>query len=555
MKTTKLSAQVFLELPPVIAHYIEGDRNSWLESSPSKGRILLCSRPGQFDDLEMMAVERRQLLEILGPDRARAFCFRMGFEQGRREAARYFNQYERNTRLGLQAGLVFGQLQGRYLADHVRFEFDLDRNTLYRELRLLNSMEAAAHRMAQESAQHPVCWITSGNLSGQISEILGRRVLVLETECAANGAEACVFIGRLDHEWQQEADWARQALKLEPIEDEIARRDEMIDTAQRAARKAQAALIQLSRKLRSELMFDTLVAETESMQRVIRRAEQLAASEAPALLVGEPGVGRSTLARAIHHGGTRKEGPFVQVDCSVMTPEALHRELVGAMQDPLSGVSRQHIGALTRAHQGTLYLHEITQAGPDVQAVLLRAMNEQQVHPIGNAEPVPTNARIIAGTELDPEESLKSNSLRNDLYYALAVGRIEIPPLRDRANDIVRLAQLFLAEYRERHERPDLQMSESFKRALMECPWPGNIRQLRHVIEHAVVFSKEKELDVADLPEDFLVMRAAQRPRELTEDVIRAVLRKAKGNRSQAADILGVGRTTLWRAMKRYNIE
>lgn len=555
-RPNKLSAQVFLELPPVLAHYLEANRATWLESAPSAGRVAMMNRHGVFTDIESLAVARRQYLELMGHDRARALCFRMGFERGRRDATRHMTQYDGNARLALQAATVFGQLQGRYVAEPVRFEFDLDAGTLYREVALHNSQEAVAHQMVRDDVRGCICWETSGYLSGHVSEILGRAVISLEQSCINAGDSCCRFISRLDAEWSaDDAMWARQALRMESVESEIKRRDEMVDTAQRAARSAQTAMASMSRRLKTELLLDNLVMGSEVMGPVEVRARQVAKTVVPVFLVGELGTGRASLARAIHHGGPRRDGPFETVDCRGMNPSTIVQELAGYTPGAFPGALRAYDGLLARAGGGTIYLDEVTALSSDAQGLLFRTIESGTITPLGASQSIPVDVRVIAATQYDPLDKLASMDLREDLYYGLSVGRIDVPPLRTRGDDILRLAQAFLKESADRHEKPTPRMNDEFCRLLRECSWPGNLRQMRNVIEHALLFAQGEELSLADLPEEVIAARWARPPQDLSADVIRAVLKRTRGNRSEAADILGVGRTTLWRAMKRMGID
>lgn len=554
MKPTRLSAQVFLELPPVLAHYLQGGRNLWLESLPSEGKLSLLNRTGVFTDLEGLAVQRRQLMELLGLRRARALNYRMGFEQGRRDAARHFSVFGQNARLALQAGPVFGQLQGRFVFEAVRFEFDLEARTLFRELLLHQCVEAATHRMVTDQADGPVCWFTAGYLSGHVSEILGRRIVTMETSCAALGAAACRFVSRLDPEWGAEAEWVRDALRMPSVEEEMAKRDEMLAEAQKNARSAKSALTTLSKRVHIEPTLDYLVADSEGMQAAVNRARQVARSDVPVLLVGEPGCGREAFARGIHLEGARKNGPFQRLDCVGLHETLQTQELLGFAQGAFVGATHDHPGALARAHKGTLYVADVTQLSLDAQGRLFNAMKDGSVSPLGG-DPVRTDTRIVAAAPQDPLELVKQGAFREDLYYALSVGRIDLPALRDRGADILRLAERFLQDFRERYEKPGLELGKEVKQTLLDSAWPGNVRQLRNVIEHAVVFGRDGEITPSDLPQDVLATEWRRAPRELTEDVVRAALGRCRGNRTHAADLLGVGRTTLWRAMKRFGLE
>ena len=492
---------------------------------------------------------------MLGFERARMFCFRAGFEQGRREAARHYGVFDNNVRLALQAAPVFWQLQGRCSFEPVRFEFDLDENTLYREVLLRGNAEVSVQRMASDNRDNAICWATAGYLSGHVSELVGRKVLTVETECAVRGDLHCRFISRLDSEWGNEVDWERRALEMESIEEELVRRDELVANAQGAARRAQRALVQMQRRIHTDLMLEGLIADSDAMAAVVRRAQHFRQTDAPVLLLGESGTGRETIARAIHSGSARSAEPFTAVDCVGLSGDALTRELFGYDKSAFPGATLDYRGAVERTRTGTLYLDEITHLSAEAQGMLCRALQDGAFAPLGSDRRAPFSVRLIAATQFDPEERREAGAFREDLYYALTVTPCEVPPLRERETDVLRLADLFLNDLRDRHNRPGLTMTEAFRKALLECSWPGNVRQLRHVLEHAVLLTNDGQLDVVHLPEEILTARWKGTPRDLTKEVIQAALRKTRGNRSRAAEMLQVGRTTLWRAMRRFDID
>ena len=522
MRPSKLSSKVFLELPPVLAHYIEADRNLWLSGNPKRGRLSLMERSGAFSDLETLAVERRNLLSALGFDRARALKYKVGFEQGRRDGVRHMKTFNDNARLALLASLVFGQVQGKFVADTVKFEFDLDARTLYREVLLEASAEALVHRMTLADAEECACWGTAGYLAGHVSEILGRKVLTLEMECQCLGAKKCRLISKLDSEWGDDAAWARDALTLTSFDQELKQRDDQIERSKMAARKAQGALSGLSRRMRSELLLDAVVAGSDVMAPVANRARQLAETGAPVLISGEPGTGRATLARSIHYGGARKSKPFVELDCAGLTGPLLLQEILGYNQGAVAGAAA--------------------------------ALATKQITPLGADKPQSVDIRMIAALDRDPAKAVAKKVMREDLYFAIAIGRIDLPPLRDRDTDIIRLAEMFLTEFKAFHDRPSVEMSAAFRQILLECAWPGNVRQLRNVIEHAVIMTNGETLEPRHLPEEILASRWTRHPQALTEEVIRATLGRTHNNRTKAAELLGVGRTTLWRSMKKLGI-
>ena len=554
MKPTKLSAQVFYELPPVLAHYVELERNPWLESIPSGGKMFLREHQGVFTDLTALSAERQFLVESVGSERARAMRYRGGFELGRKDAAANFLELSSNARLALQAAPVFHQLRGGGRARTVRFEFDLEARTLYREIELKESVEALAYQTVPTDATECACDATAGYFAGYDSEILARPIVTVETECIAKGADACIFISRFEPEWDERGDWARRALTLETIGTALAKRDELVEAARKAEKRARNALNELNRRLRSDLMFESLVTQSPSMQPVMRRTRQVTSCDAPVTIAGEPGVGRETFARAIHFGGARKKKPFVSVDCIALTGHLLTQELFGYARDGVPGAARPYAGACQRAHGGTLYLSEITQLSMEAQVFLLGAVREAVVFPIGADASVKADVRLVAATQYDLQEKVENGEFLEHLYRALSVATLQLPPLRERGTDILRLAENFVAEFRDRYQRDDLAMAPDFKQVLLDCAWPGNVRQLRGAVEHAVIMAEGNTLGLGELPDDIIATRVPHTQEELTKEVVLAALRRCQNNRTRAADLLGVGRTSLWRAMKRLNI-
>ncbi|MFO7975837.1 MAG: sigma 54-interacting transcriptional regulator [Candidatus Hydrogenedentota bacterium] len=555
MRPTKLSQHVFLELPPVLSHYLEGGRNVWLESEPKEGRLTFLNRVGFFMDFEAAAVQRRHLIESLGWQRARALCFRIGFEQGRRDAGRHLSVFQQNVRLSLQAAPVFGQLQGRYAADPIRFEYDLEERTLYREIALDESLEAKAHKIVAGSLGVCGCWNTMGYLSGHISEIIGRRVLCLEVECMGKGDERCRIIGRFEPEWGPEADWIRTAMEAVSFPEEIAQAERKTKQAQKKARQIQLKLNALTGRLKGEQLLNDLVAQSDAMKVVMARAEQVAASDIPVLLVGESGVGRKLLARAIHFAGGRKGAPFEVLETTGLDERLIVQELAGFAAGAFQGAVREHAGAIRRAHRGTLYIRDLADLDSEAQRILYQLLETNTTSRLGGPSQERVSVRLIAATSEEPTELMNNGRLREDLYYALSVARIDIPPLRERGGDVSRIADAFVREFSEIHEKEGLALSKECRKVLQESAWPGNIRQLRNVVEQAVMFAQGETLTLADFPEDIVISRFKKAPDELSEDVIRLALGKTRGNRSAAAELLGIGRTTLWRAMRRLKIE
>ena len=554
MKPSRMSAQVFLELPPVLSHYLEQDRNTWLDGSPRQGRLALRERQGLFHDLESLSHERAGIVGNLGVESARALVYRVGCGVGARDAIRHLAEVNGNVRLALQSAMVYWQLEGRGTASEERFEFDLNARTLYREVIVKGSPEAA---VASEwsDGKAAACWFLAGYLCGHVGALLDVRVLTIEQECAARGAKACRFITRLEGEWGDEASWERDALAASSVAEEVAGLREAARVAQESERRMRRSYEDIQRRLRSELLLEDLVAECDAMRAVVQRARLVTPNEASVLLLGENGTGRESLARAIHCAGPRKAKPFISVDCSALSGQLLLQELFGYAKDGVAGALREYTGAFVRAHGGTLYLADVGSLTLDAQLRLLRAMREKQVFPLGAETASKADVRVIGSSVHDLTSAVAKRQFLEPLYYALGVVTIDLPPLRDREDDALLMAERFLHEFAERYQRPDLALSSEFRESITDCSWPGNVRQLRRTMEHAVATATGSVLGLANLPEDVLAERRRRSQEELAPETIRAALKRTHGNRGRAAELLGISRTSLWRAMRRVGMQ
>jgi DNA-binding NtrC family response regulator/predicted hydrocarbon binding protein len=513
------------------------------------------NRTGNFLDLESLAVERRHLIKMMGEEQARAFKYKTGFEQGRRDARRHMTENGDNYRLALQTALVQGQLQGRYIAETLEFDFNMENKTLQRIVELQSSAEAHVHSMSISGSQECVCWETSGYLAGHVSEILELKAVTVEEQCVCQGHETCRLITKLAHEFEGENHWQTKALNLDSFQKQLENKTELIEQAQKAARKAQASLGGLSKRLRGDKAVDTIIAEAAAMQPVMNRAKQLMNNQVPVLLIGEQGTGKSILAKSIHFGGTSKKTPFLMLDSKGLPENMINQELFGYVAGAFTGALNEYKGLLSKAQGGSIYINDIGALSLKQQLALVEIIEHNTYKPMGGRKSKKANVRILAGINTAPEKAMKRGILREELFYALSVGKVEVPPLRTRESDILRMAQSFLTEFQQRHNRPPMVMSPEFSQALTKSSWPGNIRQLRNVLEHAVILCPGNTITPKEMPEEILATRWSKQPQPLTEEVILATLSKTNNNRSQAADLLGVGRTTLWRAMKKLGLD
>jgi two-component system response regulator HydG len=315
----------------------------------------------------------------------------------------------------------------------------------------------------------------------------------------------------------------------------------------------------LREELRSRPGFGQLVGVSAKMQRVYHLIEKIAVHTCPVLILGESGTGKELVARSVHFASLRRERPFVPVDCSALVPTLIESELFGYVKGAFTGATQSRRGLLETAAGGTLFLDEIGDLPVDLQAKLLRALQEREIKPVGSNERVPIDVRVIAATNRDLEEAIQKGQFRQDLYFRLNVVQIKLPPLRERKNDIPLLVNSFLEKF-SAPERPVNSVSEDAMARLLAYDWPGNVRELENAVERAVALGSGPVLSLTDLPTNLQHGIFARRMGmdelvpldELERRAIFRALRETAGDKLAAARLLGIGKTTLYRKLKQY---
>ena len=317
-----------------------------------------------------------------------------------------------------------------------------------------------------------------------------------------------------------------------------------------------------------------LKTSSPEMMRLFERARQIAASDASVLLQGESGTGKSCIARLIHQESWRSGQPFVEVNCAAIPETLMESEFFGHAKGAFTGAVNRARGKFLAANDGTLFLDEIGEIPIHLQAKLLHAIEERRFHMVGSSETVAVNTRFISASNINLRDAVDHGRFRGDLYYRVAVIPLLIPPLRDRVGDIPVLIQHFLEDLVARGQKADVKFSKGAWQALMNYPWPGNIRELSNAVEHSVICAENGVVEVESLPQDILfyshempdLPALNQRATDAEQgagtegevDPVRAellaALKKARGSKAIAAQLLGIDRTTLWRRMQRVGL-
>ncbi|RLB74349.1 MAG: sigma-54-dependent Fis family transcriptional regulator [Deltaproteobacteria bacterium] len=319
---------------------------------------------------------------------------------------------------------------------------------------------------------------------------------------------------------------------------------------------------QLKAALSENADSEQIIGQSRGMQQLLLRVEKVAASQASVLISGESGTGKEVIAKALHRGSERSNGPFVAVNCAAIPKDLIESELFGHLKGSFTGAIKDRKGKFSLADGGTLFLDEIGELPIDLQPKLLRALQEQQFEPVGGGSEQ-VDVRVLAATNRNLDEAMQSGGFREDLYYRLAVVPIEIPPLRERREDIPLLLDFFL---RKRHAGTTVNFSAEVVAYLQKYHWPGNVRELENVVEQMMILRSSDIMGLADLPERIgrpsaTTNKVLNLPEEgysleaLEQEAVEEALRRCNGNKSKAAVFLKIPRHTLLYRLEKYNIQ
>lgn len=346
---------------------------------------------------------------------------------------------------------------------------------------------------------------------------------------------------------------------------------ELLEVIRQACEKESLAIEvdRLRRELNERYGFENIIAQSASMRRIFETIRLAAPTNSTVLITGESGTGKELVARAIHRNSPRRDGPFVAINCAALPRELVESELFGHEPGAFTGAVGARKGYFEAAAGGTVFIDEVSETAPAIQAKLLRALEQRVISRVGSTREIGVDARIISATNRKIEDLVAKGDFREDLYYRLCVLRIDLPPLREREGDVPLLASAFLKELNSLHGRSVTEIAPDALRALEAYDWPGNVRELRNVLESIVVLSTKGRIELSDLP-DAIREDSGERPRqkpqpaapaegacegtlaEIEKRAIYDALEKSRGNRTQAARKLGVSVRTIQRKLAEY---
>ncbi len=529
----------------------------------SDGALSLKGRRLIIHDMHAFGQFRRDLIGMVNLGYARKALTRFGYYWGYADASamkRIFD-WKRTSDL-LQACARLQGIQGVARTRLKISELDEPATRCSAEIYWHGSGEAEEHVEEFGKTDHPVCWTLCGYASGYFSRCLGAQFYFIERSCAAVGGNACMAEGRDKASWGGEIGPFLDYFEIDDIWKKVAalsaelrRKDREIERHKRQIADS-AATAKGMVEVRSA-----------SFRKVIETASRVARFDTSVLITGESGTGKEVLSRHIHDISARAGRKFVAINCGALPESLLEAELFGYKAGSFTGASKDRDGLFAEADGGTILLDEIGDVSQNMQIKLLRVLQQREILRIGENTPRKINVRIIAATNRDLKRAVEEGAFREDLYYRLAVVNIEIPPLRERRDDIVPLARHFVERYSRKLKIPSLKLDPGCISCLESYAWPGNVRELENAIEHASVFSNDGIILPQNLPGSVrsgkdapaLPANAGTLPLEELERMhIANVLKAAGGNKSKAAKMLGIGAATLWRKLKaapRVNIQ
>ena len=539
------------------------DLRTRLRFCPDTGQIWLHEHRMLLIHAEAQATIRRELIDTLGLDRARGLLMRMGYEAGSHDAefARSRPEGEKFKDVFV-AGTQLHTLEGIVKVTTIKLEADLAAGTYFGEFLWENSWEGQWHRLHYGTYSEPVCWSQIGYACGYTSALMGRPILYKEVECVGMGANNCRIIGKPIEEWEDAADYSR-FLNKESIAEKL------IDL--------QTQVVQLRSAINEkEKLPADIVGNSPAFLSAYKLLHQAAKSQITVLLLGETGVGKEVFARTLHESGSRSNESFIAINCAAIPHDLVEAELFGVEKGAFTGALSSRPGRFERANGGTLFLDEIGDLPLSAQAKLLRVLQEGEIERLGDLKTRKVNVRLVAATNADLKHLVREGKFRSDLYYRLNAYQISIPPLRERMQDVLLLAERFMRKYSAVNDKKLRGFTDKAKRALLAYSWPGNIRELQNVIERGVIlapsgtrievdqmFSSYNDgaalefgldvngglnIDQTAEPGNSLieeVLNSAMTLDQMERALIETAVRRSNGNLSAAARVLGISRPQL----------
>ena len=546
-----------------------------LDFTPAEGIIRLHEQRVVILSAAAMGLLKKELIDTLGTDTARRLMLRFGFADGYHDAISLRDRSHWQSPVdGLHAGAVLHRLEGIARVETTNVQFDEATGRFEAQVAWHNSYAAEQHVHHFGKSTAPVCWSLAGYASGYTSACFGREIYYRETACLGQGAPYCSVVGRDAVAWGDELAELRADFQSGDLEREVEKLREMVHQRMKDLDRREQVVVSRERELNllRERVAEAaarkhFVAGSESMQQVLEFAARVAPLDTTVLVQGESGTGKEFIVGLIHDQSARAGGPFVSVNCAALTETLLESELFGHVRGAFTGAVRDKPGLFEVAHNGTLFLDEVGEVAPTVQAKLLRALQENEIRRVGGERTIKVNARVIAATNRDLRREVQEGRFRRDLYERLNFVPLRIPPLRERRYDIPVLLRHALDQLEEGRW---IELSADAERYLMELDfaWPGNVRHLEQLAARLALTSPNEPVSAAELEgllepggldaaplgdfESGLPEYLERAERQWLEEALR---RYADVPKKELARKLNIGESTLHKKIKLYRLD
>ncbi len=464
------------------------DLTQLLKIHPEIGRLQFSDNFVSLLHVSALARLREEITEKIGQRKSAGLFFELGYESGQRDAETCKKLYKPGSlskayNLGHQARTVRGILSTEIITQ----EIDEHAPLFYEERSFSGNFEVDSLRESQGLSRKPTCWMQVGYMSGFSSAVFGFDVLYKEVECQGSGHENCRIVGQLFSKWN-----------ADEIEEELS----IIDS-KHYGRPIPSELnpLKYRRSERGKIPhFNGIIGRSQKIQECFDKIEQVSSTDTSVLLLGETGVGKERFAKTIHNLSSRRENPFIAVNCSAIPDELVESELFGVTKGAYTDARESRPGRFERADSGTLFLDEIGDLSWEAQTKLLLPIQERVIERLGGSASIPIDVRLIAATSIDLHEAVRNNKFRPDLLYRINVFPISIPPLRNRKDDIPILTDYYVSHFCEKYKKKLDGISKKAIDALSKHSFQGNVRELENLIERAIIVAEEGDiLDVGHL--------------------------------------------------------
>jgi DNA-binding NtrC family response regulator/predicted hydrocarbon binding protein len=455
------------------------DLSEQIRFQSTEGKIWFGEQRMLLMQVSAMANLRRELMNTLGIERAKGFFLRLGYQSGLKDAemARKLRPDSPQLEMFL-VGPQLHSLKGMVNAKPIQLEIDQETGHFYCELEWIDSFEVETCLTEVGLMEEPVCWSLLGYACAYSSSFMKREIIIQETSCRGCGDERCIIIGKPAEEWENAAQF-RRYFQADPIIEELYELQSQISSLRTSLAKQEGHYYGIGR--------------SPAYLKVCRMIDKAAKGRISVLLLGETGVGKEVIARSVHLRSERAEQAFVAVNCAAIPQDLIEAELFGVEKGAYTGANQTRPGRFERAHGGTIFLDEVVELTPRAQATLLRVLQEGEFERVGDSRTRKIDVRVIAATNESLADAVEAGRFRADLYYRLNVFPVQVPPLRERLEDLPLLVEHFLSKFHLLYHKRTLGLSDKALELCLQYAWPGNIRELENVLERGVILTDSNE--------------------------------------------------------------